>query len=265
MKILFWNTHKNIDINHIVAELIEENNINIIALAEYTANVDELIDLLSNRGIIMRKYDNPGGEKVIFLGNTYYHAEPALQSDRYSFQIIDNKYIICCVHLQSQILKNSEGTREITIRKIVRDIINTENAIKSDNTIVIGDFNINPFDHGMIDADQFHSLPFYEVAKKKTRIIADESFKMFYNPMWRFFRDINKPYGTHYYSGNDKDNIFWNIYYQIIIRPDLRKYFVDEELKIVTETSHCSLLNRNEHPNKNISDHLPIIFEIKET
>ena len=72
MKILFWNTHKNIDINHIVAELIEENNINIIALAEYTANVDELIDLLSNRGIIMRKYDNPGGEKVIFLGNTYY-------------------------------------------------------------------------------------------------------------------------------------------------------------------------------------------------
>ena len=103
----------------------------------------------------------------------------------------------------------------------------------------------------MIDADQFHSLPFYEVAKKKTRIIADESFKMFYNPMWRFFRDINKPYGTHYYSGNDKDNIFWNIYDQIIIRPDLRKYFVDEE---------C-----NGHPNKNISDHLPIIFEIKET
>ena len=74
-----------------------------------------------------------------------------------------------------------------------------------------------------------------------------------------------KLYGSQHYSGNDKDNIFWNIYDQIIIRPDLRKYFVDEELKIVTGTSNCSFLNRNGHPNKKISDHLPIIFEIKET
>lgn len=265
MKMLFWNTHKNKDINPIVAELIEENNINIIALAEHTANVNELIELLNNFGIVMKKYDNPGCEKMIFLGNTYYQAQPGSQGDHYSFQIIDNQYIICCVHLQGQIYKNNDAARRITIQRIVRDIINTENANKSDKTIIIGDFNINPFDHGMIDADQFHSLPFYEVAKKNARTVADGSFKMFYNPMWRFFGDIEKPYGTHYYNGNDIDNVFWNIYDQIMIRPDLREYFVDEELKIVTKTSHSSLLDRNGHPNKEISDHLPIIFEIKET
>ena len=264
MKMLFWNTHNNENINPIIAELVEENNINIIALAEYTGNINELIELLSDRGIVMKKYDNPGCEKVLFLGNTYYHAQPGLQGDHYSFQIINNQYIICCVHLQSQILKNNDGARGITIQRIVRDIINTENANNSDKTIITGDFNINPFDHGMIDADFFHSLPFYEVAKKNTRTVANQAFKMFYNPMWRFWGDIEKPYGTHYYNGNDKDNIFWNIYDQIIIRPILREYFVDEELKIITETSHCSLLNRNGHPNKKISDHLPIVFEIKE-
>lgn len=89
MKMLFWNTF-NKNVNDIVTELIEENNINIVALAEYTADVNELIALLSNRGIIMRKYYNPGCKKVTFLGNTYYHAQPASQGDRYCFQIIDN-------------------------------------------------------------------------------------------------------------------------------------------------------------------------------
>ena len=45
MKYLFWNTHQNNDINDVLSELIIENDISIILLAEYTANADELIKL----------------------------------------------------------------------------------------------------------------------------------------------------------------------------------------------------------------------------
>ena len=40
MKVLFWNTHNNININTILGEIIIENSVDIIALAEYSANID---------------------------------------------------------------------------------------------------------------------------------------------------------------------------------------------------------------------------------
>ena len=87
---------------------------------------------------------------------------------------------------------------------------------------------------------------------------------MFYNPMWNFLGDFSEPYGTYYHSTADTVNPYWNVYDQVIIRPSLRKRFVDENLKIITETTTMSLLDKNKHPNRSISDHLPITFEIKE-
>ena len=41
MRILFWNTHKNKDINPYIASLVLDNEIDILALSEYDANIDE--------------------------------------------------------------------------------------------------------------------------------------------------------------------------------------------------------------------------------
>ena len=87
---------------------------------------------------------------------------------------------------------------------------------------------------------------------------------MFYNPMWRFLGDEKTPYGTYYHNNNNTINTYWNIYDQVIIRPQLKKRFVDESLKIITETKSKYLLDAKGHPDKSISDHLPIIFEIQE-
>ena len=264
MKILFWNTHNNIDVNAILFELIIENNINIVALAEYTAEINDLLFLLSNHGILMQQYHTVGCERIIIIGDIK-NVIPGKQDDHYSFQIIQNKYILVCVHLPSQIFTNNEGNRNIEIGRIVTAVGETEVRNNTENTILLGDFNINPFDHGCIDANYFHSLPHYEVVKKQLRRVAKEKFKMFYNPMWRFFGDETQPYGTHYYDGSRVDNIFWNIYDQVMIRPCLRENFMDESLMIITNTNSWSLTDRNGHPDKKgVSDHLPIIFEIKE-
>ena len=49
-----------------------------------------------------------------------------------------------------------------------------------------------------------------------------------------------------------------------MIRPCIRDFFVDSELKIICETENEKLIDENKHPSKNISDHLPILFEIRE-
>jgi len=50
----------------------------------------------------------------------------------------------------------------------------------------------------------------------------------------------------------------------VIVRPRLRSNFVDKELKIITKTQTVSLVTQNQHPNKEISDHLPIVFQLME-
>lgn len=55
MKVLFWNTHQNKDINPILYEIIVENDISIVILAEYDAQADDLIESLARRGVVMWK------------------------------------------------------------------------------------------------------------------------------------------------------------------------------------------------------------------
>ena len=261
-KVLFWNTNKNSDINRILGDIITENQITIAVLAEYTANLDELFSYLNDKNVHMKEYKTIGCDRITIIGFEN-NVIAGRQTDYASFQIINNSNILCCVHLPSKIYTNSEGMRDIIIDAIIADIISTEKQLRTEDTIVVGDFNINPYDFGCLDASKFHGLPIYEEAKKERRIIAGKEHKMFYNPMWNFFGDMQKPYGTYYYSGNKTNNPFWQIYDQVFIRPSLRNRFVDSSLKIITETEMNYLLNRNGHPDKRISDHLPIVFEIQ--
>ena len=70
--------------------------------------------------------------------------------------------------------------------------------------------------------------------------------------------------GTYYHNGSEPSNSFWNIYDQVMIRPSMRKWFVDNSLKILVKIQEYSLVDKFRHPRKDISDHLPIVFEIKE-
>lgn len=262
MKYLFWNTHRNENINTIISELVLENNISIVVLAEYVANACELIDMLSYSGVHLKEYGSCS-ERIKIFGKIE-NVDHRMDTEHAIIRIIDNKDILCCVHLNSQIFSGNKEYREVLIAQIINDIQTVELELQTENTIVVGDFNLNPYDPSFVDARYFHGIPIYAEAKRKSRVVAGKEFFMFYNPMWNLLGDSQQPYGTYYYSGSDAISTYWNMYDQVIIRPALRNRFVSDSLKILTETQTRFLLDRNGHPDKNISDHLPIIFEIKE-
>lgn len=262
MKYLFWNTHHNKMINDILSELIIENDISVVILAEYSAKISELVDTLAVHGIAMRCYDSCC-PRITMLGSID-EVEMKKDSDHATIQIINGRDILCGVHLNSKQYDGHKGYREVYIEGIIHDIQDTEKELSTENTIIVGDFNINPYEPECTDARYFHGMPVLAEAERKKREVAGKEYRMFYNPMWHFFGDYAQPYGTYYYNAGGSQNTYWNIFDQVLLRPALKGRFVKESLKILTKTNTRSLLDNKEHPDKTISDHLPIMFEIME-
>lgn len=229
---------------------------------EYKANIEELKCRLNKRGIKIETGITIGCDRITILKKKN-DIEPAFQNKYCSIQIIDKKYLLTCFHLPSKLFAD-RLKKDIAIRRIVKEIENYEKSLRIQRTIVVGDMNENPYETGCLGADRFHGIPIYKDAVKKYRKIMGEYFEMFYNPMWNLLGDFSYPPGTYYYSDNEVENPFWNIYDQVMIRPCLREFFVDRELRILFKTETEKLIDGNNHPSKNISDHLPIIFEIRE-
>ncbi len=64
------------------------------------------------------------------------------------------------------------------------------------NTVIFGDFNMNPFDKGMISAAALNSLPSLRIAKNESRIIQGPKHSFFYNPSWNLLGDLDDTPGT---------------------------------------------------------------------
>lgn len=263
MRVLFWNTHKNENINTFLIDIIVEYAITTVVLAEYKDNKSDLKKCLFEKGLDIYDYSSPLCERIVVM-SFEKNIMKGRQTKYASFQIVNNRDILCCIHLPSQLHSDHQKRRNIAISKIVNDIMATEDEYKTKNTIIVGDFNENPYNEGCLSAERFHGIPISKETERETRIVSGEEFKMFYNPMWNMFGDFKFPPGTCYYVTGNSEMTYWNIFDQVLIRPAVRNRFIDSSLKIITATKTINLINEKGYPCNDISDHLPIMFEIKE-
>lgn len=211
----------------------------------------------------MQPYVTLGCDRIKIIGRKK-GVEPGIQGIRYSIQIIENKYILCAIHLPSQMSSGHQERRNIVIRTILKDIQDVEEKLGTKRSIILGDFNEDPYEDGCLSATNFHGLPCLNDTLRNYRTIEGKQFEMFYNPMWSLFGDFNSPPGTYYYAGSDPKCSYWHIFDQVMIRSCLKSEFIKDSLEIIVKVGERTLLNEKGQPNKEYSDHLPIVFEIQE-
>ena len=148
---------------------------------------------------------------------------------------------------------------------VASQLIRAEERHKIDRHIVLGDFNMNPFEPGMIKANGFHGPMSSEVAERGSRTVQKRDYAYFYNPTWSLFGDLNKDVsGTYYYQRAEHICYEWNVFDQVLIRPSMVSNFVKGSLEIIQDDSVTSLVTNRNVPNKIIySDHLPLFFTLK--
>jgi hypothetical protein len=101
------------------------------------------------------------------------------------------------------------------------------------------------------------------VAARLTRTVQKQKYKFFYNPMWSHLGDSGNSGGTFYFENGEPVCYFWNIFDQVLLRPDLLDGFAHEHVRILTEVHGYSLLEDDGRPDKTMaSDHLPVLLEL---
>lgn len=175
-----------------------------------------------------------------------------------------NDVLLIATHSISK-LHHSSASQNSDCRRLARKIRNIEEDVGHSRTILVGDLNLNPFDEGLVVADGLHAVMSRHIAIKKQRKVRQEYYPFFYNPMWSHFGDAKDESAGTYFDGRygRYDTIFWNMFDQVLIRPDLLAKFQDEDLKILSEDGKEKFLTTKGLPKKSISDHLPILFILR--
>ena len=268
LNILFWNLHGN-SIEEVIAECLIENNISLAAFSEFRG-----IDFTKLEELLFKQYHlvqslraEPSQTQGVihtrmFVKNNI-EATAMREQGRYSiFKIKTSiqQYILATIHLQDR--RNKTTTDRInTIKSIKSDIEKYENELECCNTIVIGDFNANPYDEELLSVHAFNAVLFKDlILANEYRTYEYLEYKHFYNPILDFISASNKMHGSFYHI-DDSYTPFWHCIDQILLRKELVQYF--EELKYIMKIGDTDLI-KTKRPDGSISDHLPLLAAIKE-
>ncbi len=266
MKLMFWNIRKNSDVFQLIADAIRQFKIDVFVLAEVP--MDHMWDLNSklpdNYTIHPYATENT---KTVFILNTKWSAKTVGEFDttratmlHISSSKIEPVNIVGC-HLIDQ-MNNDPATQLYwsgEFRKFVED---KESSLKNDRTVIIGDFNMNPYDQGMTSVCAINSVMSKRIAQNESRTYHGEKRQFFFNPMWYFLGHPFHVNGTLYYN-NPNYSVYWGLFDQILVRPVLMDCLSHRSVQIVSKIKDQNLLTNKYNIDKKFSDHLPIFANLK--
>lgn len=277
MKIGFWNIAGKLSarkkpqktIKKIVVDWFLESDLDIAVLLECGISVRELeadlkclVHYEHCPSTVSGSYFSVFKKREIGLSNPIGSEESRIQTRRITLPF-EKDISLVMIHYQSKREWN-EVDQDAHLPVLKYYIDQLEQNVGHDRTIILGDFNMNPFQAGMVMSTGLHATMDKITAKEGSRIVAQKKFKYFYNPMWSFFGQEGKGEvnGTYYYRSAKPITYFWNIFDQVILRPSLIDVFNEKNLQIITAIKEQKLITSKGRIDETISDHLPVVFEL---
>jgi exonuclease III len=267
LTVLFWNIG-GLERAQVCARLAHHYQVTVLCLAECARPTSILRALNPVGSPAQYYYHRPRNCRVTVFSTLPVPSLPVIEENtHYSIRrlvhLASPELILVSMHFPSK-LRMKDEEQERILRQFAEQIGETERQASHARTLLIGDLNAHPYQRGVFSADGLHGVPTRAIALRRQRTVAKQSYKMLYNPMWRFFGDgSNGPPGTYYRWRAEHDCAFWYMFDQVFLRPDLLPYFSDPDIEILTTDGKDSFLRSDGTPNRDVaSDHLPVLIRL---
>lgn len=248
-----------------------ETNLDFLCLCEISPKdieyIDQMISIIGKGYDYEIKHENFNGlyfDTCVIYKNSFNFLSMNYEVDgenrnkikvfqKYEFfsSELKERIILYVTHWPSQLNDNSERRR--TIASYMRkDILEEKKILKNTKFIVLGDFNVEPYDSSIL-----HGLR----STRDKKVISHNS-SLFYNPYWKFLPIQDYlPSGTHYYDKAEYHH--WHIYDQILISGNFFNDGWDLDDKNVRIIDELALKSLHREIFNNPSDHLPILTKLE--
>jgi endonuclease/exonuclease/phosphatase family metal-dependent hydrolase len=268
---LFWNIQGK-PLYKSIGQLCRNHNVDFLALAECELDDAKLLNSLKSTGEDFRPLHRNEKRIAVFgkLPHQFFSLvrDPVLESKKHAtaFRVADPMlapFTLIVVHLidRRNWDKANQDDESARYGDIVRRLEKQSTA--ENRTVIVGDFNMAPFERGMIKASGFHAVMTRAIAKKKQRQVQGEAYRMYYNPMWNLFGERGGgPPGTYYIEMAKHDDYFWYFLDQVILSPEMVDRFPEGGVSVLDFDGHSSLLKEGKPDRTNFSDHLPLLFQL---
>lgn len=266
LSVVFWNTQSK-SVSCLIGELAATHRANVFVLLELAVPPTELLTRLAEAtGRTWAITWTACARVTIVTSFPERFIKPVAEGPRFRVANISlpglPEIILAAAHLPSQ-LHQSQESQLLGVRPFVDAIESSESAAGHRRTVVVGDFNMDPYDAGMVGAGAMHGMMLRTTARRETRIVSDVSYRMFYNPMWSMVGERSKgPPGTYRYWNAEHVCREWHVFDQVLVRPELSAALRPDAIHICDAAGSHSLLTKTGLPTP--SDHLPVAFVLSE-
>lgn len=272
MKALFWNLNGK-PLERLVAQIAAERDRDFIVLVE-TGGISEANLVVELSKAVGQPFCYHYQPKMLqprlkfFSRYSHNSMQPLHDSTGIALRRMHfpgcQPIIVGGIHSPSRMYWDQPDDRWALANRIRVELEDVELSEQHRRSVLIGDFNSDPFEAAVINSETLHAVMSRKTAMETSRIVGGEERRFLYNPMWSMFGDRTAgPPGSYYYRRSNSSCHFWHLFDQVLLRPELTKTFRNESLEIVTEVSATSLAREDGTPDRDAaSDHFPFVFSL---
>lgn len=259
-KFVFWNLNRK-DRRELLCKLAKSTDADVVIVIENASTPEDTLASLKKN--VANSFYWPTAtwdrfhlfskDKRLALNEVFRGSRVSLR--RLTLDAAD--FVFGVVHLVDK-RNYDEWNQCFQAEQVVDQIRGHEDKTENTRTVLIGDFNMNPFDRAMGLAQVFNAMMTRQCVSRRRRTVQGHVYPFFYNPMWGLFGDrtLGAP-GTYYHQISTQGTFGWNMLDQVLLRHEALDWFGD--VKILTKAGDTSLIDRQGRPNViDASDHLPI-------
>jgi endonuclease/exonuclease/phosphatase (EEP) superfamily protein YafD len=279
LRVLFWNVRggssaaDNAAIQ-LVPAIIEQLNLDIVTLAEAPEDTQQV---LRGLGVDARtpspSLDRNDRRLVTLVVSSRFDVTTRVYDRHHRAYAVapaaHEPVTLVTVHLQSP--TNDKGTSErarMRANRCYSFVDDVERAAGHKRSIVYGDFNMDPFSTAMVHIEGLNAMN-TSARARHPRSCEHVTRATFYNPMWNLLGDRRgpphdwpSPAGTFYMDDDGPAGYFWRMPDQVLVRGELAEHL--GALEILNAVGPHRLISERAHQ-PCVSDHLPVLFELRET